>query len=101
MDDASYRLILAQLEHFRTKMGTRLENLESNAQHQSALEQEKLEHQKTRIKTLETESDDFEKRIRELNNLVLTMKTTQTQGATLLTALIIIASSIAAWLGTR
>jgi len=101
MDDLQVQLITEQLNRFKDNIDARLKRLETSLEHYQQLDKEKLDFTRSEISKLKESLDDHEKRIRTMDDSVISFKTTATIMQAGQAALTLIAAAIAAWLGGK
>ena len=101
MDDLQIELLESQLKRLTDSIEARFQRIETNLNHHSTLDAEKLNQVKSDLSTLKTTINDHESRIRIVDDSVIANKTTTTLIQAGQAALTLIAAAIAAWLGSR
>ncbi len=101
MDDLQARLLTEQFQHFRDSIESRFRRIEKELQHHEELENHKFKSVWSNLEGMKKEMQDHENRIRKIDDLVITNKTTTTIFQAGQAALSLIAAAIAAWLGGR
>ena len=101
MDELQADLLNSQLNRLKDSIESRFQRLETNLNHHSTLETEKLNQVKTDISAIRTILNDHENRIRTVDDAVIANKTATTLIQAGQAALTLIAASIAAWLGRK
>ena len=101
MDDIQAQLLTEQFNHFRDSIESRFRRIEKELRHHEQLEAEKLKAIRSNIEGIKYEMQDHENRIRKIDDLVISTKTTATIFQAGQAGLTLIAAAIAAWLGSR
>jgi len=101
MDDLQIDLLNSQINRLKDSIEARFQRIETNLNHHSTLEAEKLNQVKNDLSALKTTINDHESRIRIVDDSVISNKTTTTLIQAGQAALSLIAAAIAAWLGSR
>jgi len=101
MDELQIDLLNSQINRLKDSIEARFQRIEVNLNHHSTLDAEKLSQVKNDISGIKTTIDDHEKRIRIVDDSVISNKTTTTLIQAGQAALTLIAAAIAAWLGSR
>jgi len=99
MDDIQIQLLAEQLSRFRDSIDARLKRLEADLCHHQMLEEEKLANLNRELHHMRDLLDDHEKRVRSVDDAVITLKTATSLAQAGQAALTLIAAAIAAWLG--
>ena len=99
MDDIQIQYLAEQLNRFKDSIDARLKRLEADLCHHQNLEEEKLANLKIEIKHMHDLLEDHEKRIRTVDDAVISLKTSTSLAQAGQAALTFIAAAIAAWLG--
>ena len=100
MDDTQAKLLTEQFNHFRDSIESRFQRIEKDLKHHEQLEAEKLKAVRSILDIMKTDMHDHENRIRKIDDLVISAKTTNTIFQAGQAGLTLIASAIAAWLGS-
>lgn len=101
MDDLQIELLESQIKRLTDSIEARFQRIETNLNHHSTLDAEKLSQVKSDLGTLKTAIKDHEDRIRIVDDSVISNKTTTTLIQAGQAALTLIAAAAAAWLGSR
>ena len=101
MDDIQVQLLTEQFNHFRDSIESRFQRIEKELKHHEQLETEKLKAVRSTLDGVRTEMKDHENRIRKIDDLVISNKTTTTIFQAGQAGLTLVAAAIAAWLGSR
>lgn len=101
MDDTTAQLIAEQLGRFKDQLEARIRRLEDDTSHHKELEIEKLSAIRDDITMVREVQHDHENRIRQVADLIISLRTTGGLIQAGQAALTILAASIAAWLGGR
>lgn len=101
MDDLQAQLLHEQFNRLKDSLESRFQRIEKDLNHHEELETEKLQQIKADIQAVKRIMDDHEKRIRTVDDSVISTKTTTTLIQAGQAALTLIAAAIAAWLGGR
>ena len=99
MEETQALLIAEQLSRLKDNIDARLKRLETSLEHYQALDREKLAFTHSEISKLKEDLKDHENRIRTMDDIVISFKTTTTIMQAGQAALTLIAAAIAAWLG--
>ena len=101
MDELQIDLLNSQINRLKDSIEARFQRIETNLNHHSTLDAEKLNQVKSDISGIKTTMSDHENRIRIVDDSVISNKTTTTLIQAGQAALTLIAAAIAAWLGSR
>jgi len=101
MDETSAQLIAEQLGRFKDQLEARIRRLEDDQVHNKELSSEKLAAIKGDLELLKANQLDHETRLRNVADLVISLRTTGGLLQAGQAALTILAASIAAWLAKR
>ncbi len=101
MDDTQAQLLTEQLSRLKDSIENRLQNLRLELDHHKTLEAERLNLLKSQINANRLNTADQETRIRNIDDSVISNKTSATIIQAGLGALSLIAAAIAAWLGSK
>lgn len=101
MDELEIDLLNSQINRLKDSIESRFQRLETNLNHHSTLDAEKLNQVKSDVSALKTLINDHENRIRIVDDSVIASKTTTTLIQAGQAALTLIAAAVAAWLGSR
>ena len=101
MDELQIDLLNSQINRLKDSIEARFQRIETNLNHHSTLDAEKLSQVKSEISGIKTTMSDHESRIRIVDDSVISNKTTTTLIQAGQAALTLIAAAIAAWLGSR
>ena len=101
MDETSAQLIAEQLGRFKDQLEARIRRLEDDQVHNKELSSEKLAAIKGDLELLKANQLDHETRLRNVTDLVISLRTTGGLLQAGQAALTILAASIAAWLARR
>ena len=101
MDDINAKLLTEQINRLKDMIESRFHKMETLLEHHCTLENEKLDRVWTEFKTTNEVIKDHEKRLRDVDDMVISTRA----GIGLIqagqAALTLIAATIAAWLGGR
>ena len=98
--DSNTKLITEQLARFKDSTDQQLKAIMSELEHHKKLEIERMNLIKTQLKSMNDILDDHENRLRAVTEQVLSNKISTSFYMVGQAALTIIASAIAAWLGS-
>ena len=101
MDETSAQLIAEQLGRFKDQLEARIRRLEDDQVHNKELSSEKLAAIKGDLELLKANQLDHETRLRNVADLVISLRTTGGLLQAGQAALTILAASIAAWMAKR
>lgn len=101
MDDLQAQLLTEQFNRLRDSIESRFRRIEKDLEHHSTLETEKMNHIRAQILNIQSDLNDHETRIRTIDDVVISNRTSTTLIQAGQAALTFIAASIAAWLGSR
>lgn len=101
MDDSTGKLLSEQISRLADSIKNQLSTQDQALQHHKEIESERLNLLQAQIDLLKSNNDDQENRIRKMDDLVITLKTSSTIRQAGQAALTLIASAIAAWLGSK
>ena len=101
MDDSTGRLLSEQISRLADSIKNQFSTQDQALQHHREIENERLLFLQNQITTLKAANEDQEKRIRKMDDLVISLKTSSTIRQAGQAALTLIASAIAAWLGSK
>lgn len=101
MDNLQAKLLTSQFHHFKDSIESRFQRIEKELQHHEELENQKIKAIWSNLEGIKKDMQDHENRIRKIDDLVITNKTTTTIFQAGQAALSLIAAAIAAWLGGR
>ena len=100
MEDIQVQLLTEQLSRFKDSIDARLKRIEQDLEHHQTLEEEKLINIKAEASQLRELIKDHENRIRNVDDSVISLKTTSGLFQAGQVGLTLIAAAIAAWLGS-
>ena len=101
MDDSTGKLLSEQISRLADSIKNQLSTQDQALQHHKEIEIERLNLLQAQIDLLKSNNEDQEKRIRKMDDLVISLKTSSTIRQAGQAALTLIASAIAAWLGSK
>ena len=101
MDDTQYQLIAEQLGRMKDNLEARFKRVESMIDYSCTLEKERLDGIRAEIIEIKEITKDHEMRLRTATDNITALKTTVNTAQALQITLTLVASTIAAWLGTR
>ena len=101
MEDLQAKLLTEQFQHFRDSIESRFRRIEKELLHHEELENQKLRTVRDAMAGIKKAMQDHEARIRKIDDLTITNKTTNTIFQAGQAALTLIAAAIAAWLGSK
>jgi hypothetical protein len=101
MDDFQIELLNSQISRLTDSIDARFQRIETNLNHHTTLDAEKLNQIKCDITDLKKDLTDHENRIRIVDDAVISNKTTTTLIQAGQAALPLIAAAVAAYLGSR
>ena len=101
MDDTTGKLLSEQISRLADSINNQLSQQDAALQHHKDLEAERLNLLQTQIDILKTANKDQEDRLRKVDDIVISLKTSSTIKQAGQAALTLIAAAIAAWLGSK
>jgi len=101
MEDYQAQLLTEQFNRLKDSIESRLKRIETEINHNQAMEAEKMTAIKTALDRIRADVADHETRIRTVDDAVISSKTTAGLIQAGQAALTLIAAAIAAWLGGR
>ena len=101
MDDTTGKLLSEQISRLADSIKTQLFAQEQALQHHKEIEAERLTLLQAQIDLLKSNHLDQESRLRKVDDLTISLKTSDSIKQAGQVALSLIAAAIAAWLGSR
>jgi septation ring formation regulator EzrA len=95
------QLLNEQFNHLKDSIESRFRRIEKELEHQNSLDAEKMNLIRDQLQHIRADVEDHEKRIRAIDDTVISNKTSATLIQAGQAALTLIASAIAAWLGGK
>ena len=101
MDDSTGKLLSEQISRLADSIKNQLSTQDQALQHHEEIEAERINLLQAQIDLLKQANQDQENRIRKMDDLVISLKTSSTIKQAGQAALTLIAAAVAAWLGGR
>jgi len=101
MDDSTGKLLSEQISRLADSIKNQLSSQDQALQHHKEIEAERINLLQSQIDLLKQANQDQENRIRKMDDIVISLKTSDTIKQAGQAALTLIAAAIAAWLGGR
>lgn len=101
MDETEIQLIKEQLSRLRDQIDAHLDKIETRINHTCALNDERAKHIREDLTDIKSAVKDHEARIRSAHDIATSLTTRASIQQAGQVALTLVASAIAAWLGTQ
>ena len=101
MDDSTGKLLSEQISRLADSIKNQLSTQDQALQHHKEIETERINLLQAQIDLLKANHQDQESRIRTMDDIVISLKTSSAINQAGQAALTLIAAAIAAWLGSR
>jgi len=101
MDDSTAKLLSEQISRLADSIKNQFSTQDSALQYHKEIEAERINLLQAQIDLLKADKQDQEKRIRKIDDLVISLKTSSNIKQASQAALTLIASAVAAWLGSK
>jgi CRISPR/Cas system-associated exonuclease Cas4 (RecB family) len=101
MDDSTGKLLSEQISRLADSIKNQLSSQDQALQHHKEIEAERINLLQAQIDLLKQDHQDQEQRIRKMDDIVISLKTSDSIKQAGQAALTLIAAAIAAWLGGR
>ena len=101
MDDSTGKLLSEQISRLADSIKNQLSSQDQALQHHKEIETERINLLQSQIDLLKQDHQDQETRIRKMDDIVISLKTSDSIKQAGQAALTLIAAAIAAWLGSK